>query len=246
MDAVIEIRGLTYTYSGEQEPVLRNVQLQVPRGARCLVVGRNGAGKSTLLQVLAGKHMVPVESARVLGRPAFHDTSLAAHVSFVGGPFPFKSDIAVAEIVSRTEGVDPVRRDTLYRVLGIDPAWRMYRVSDGQRRCVQLLLGLLQPVEVLLLDEVTTELDLIARMDLLEFLRQESTLRGVTILHATHILDRLEDWCTHVMLVEDGRVVRMQAIQEVPEYREAEARGVHGPLIQVVDAWLRGGGAPAR
>ena len=49
----------------------------------------------------------------------------------------------------------PARRKELYDVLEINPLWRMHQVSDGQRRRVQIMLGLLRPFKVLLLDEIT-------------------------------------------------------------------------------------------
>src|SRR5262249_43174973 len=176
----------------------------------------NGAGKTTLLHILAGKHMVPEDKVRVLGRSAFHDTSLAHDVVFLGGPFNFDVDVVVADILARTPRLDPARRDRLLTVLGVNPGWHMHRISDGQRRRVQILLGLLKPAKVLLLDEVTTDLDLIARAELLEFLREETTERGATILYATHILDAMEEWATHIAYLEAGELGPMSAPGHLP------------------------------
>lgn len=101
----------------------------------------------------------------------------------------------------------PERRDRLMKLLGIQPSWRMHKVSDGQRRRVQIFLGLLKPFKVLLLDEVTTDIDIVTRQDLLEYLRTEEV--GTTIVYATHIFDGLEDWYTHIMYLSEGRIGRM-------------------------------------
>ncbi|XP_024177090.2 ABC transporter I family member 19 [Rosa chinensis] len=71
------------------------------------------------------------------------------------------------------EGTDPVRREKLIELLDIDLKWRMHKVSDGQRRRVQICMGLLHPFKVLLLDEVTVDLDVVPRMDLLDFFKEE-------------------------------------------------------------------------
>jgi CCR4-NOT complex subunit CAF16 len=218
---------------------LDDLHFSLAPGERCLLLGRNGAGKSTLLHVIGGKHMVPDDKVLVLGRPAFHDTSLAAHVTFLGGPFPFDVDITVGEVLVRTPHVDRAREARLVEVLGVDRDWHMHRVSDGQRRRVQILLGLLNPCAVLLLDEVTTDLDLIARQDLLNFLRDDVETRGGTILYATHILDGLEEWATHVAMIHRGRMVRHQALSEVPELADLRSRGTTSPLLRFVEAWLR-------
>lgn len=228
---VVEVRALDFRYPGDDRPVLSDVNLAVPRGARCLLVGANGAGKTTLLFVLGGRYMVPADRVHVLGRPAFHDTALVGRVAFLGGAFPLDVDLSVRELLASRPDADPARRDRLMAILDVDPAWRMHRVSDGQRRRVQILLGLMRPAEVLLLDEVTTDLDVIARADLLAFLREESE-RGLTIVYATHIFDGLEPWATHLCHLDGGRVRLMAPLGEIPELRGAS-------LLRVVEGWLR-------
>lgn len=72
----VDVRNLTFAYPG-RPAVLRDLNMQLTDGARCLLIGANGAGKSTLLRILAGRHLTkPDEAVRVLGRSAFHDTRL--------------------------------------------------------------------------------------------------------------------------------------------------------------------------
>ncbi|MGZ3438669.1 MAG: ATP-binding cassette domain-containing protein [Polyangia bacterium] len=230
----VDVRSLDFAYP-DGPPVLRGLSLAVPRGARCLLVGANGSGKTTLLSAVAGRHMAADAQVRVLGRPAFSDTSLVHEVSFIGGQFPLDVDLRVEELLASRAGAEVARVDELVRVLDVDRKWRMCRVSDGQRRRVQLLLGLLQPCRVLLLDEVTTDLDVIARGDLLAFLKAQPT----TILYATHILEGLEDWATHLAYLTDGKIALMRAIDAIDEYRALKAQGVTTPLLRLVDGWLR-------
>lgn len=231
MTAPIVVRGLDFRYAPDQPLVLSDVLFTVEAGARCLLVGRNGAGKSTLLEILAGQHLVPADAVRVLGCPAFHDTSLSGRVSYIGGDFPFDADVPVSDILSAYTGIDPIRRARLIQILDVDPAWRMSRVSSGQRRRVQLVLGLLRPAEVLLLDEVTTDLDLIGRLDLLELLRSETEDRGATIVLATHVFDRLDRWATEIVHVARGRVARHEPVAAVAAAGQS--------VLSVVEAWLR-------
>jgi len=195
-----------------------------------LLLGANGVGKSTLLRLVAGRHMIAPETISVLGRPAFQDTSLAGEVAFLGGPFPFSADISVAEILSARQGIDPRRRARVMEVLEVDPAWRMHRVSDGQRRRVQILLDLERSLSVLLLDEVTADLDVLSRADLLRFLRSESEEREVTILYATHVLDGLADWATHLAFLSPGRLRFFDRIAAAPP-------GVS--LRELCERWMR-------
>ena len=237
---VVEVRGLDFAYRGAARPVLQGIDLTVDAGERCLLVGANGAGKTTLLRVLAGKHMVAPEVARVLGRPAFHDTGLAEHVELLGGEFPFEVDIRVGSLIDGVRNADPARRAALIELLDVDLDWHMHRISAGQRRRVQILLGLMRPVRLLLLDEVTTDLDLLARADLLDFLRRDSQDNRTAILYATHIFDALEDWSTHLAWMSGGRLRRLAPLHDLEELAALRAAGVPAPLYALVAGWLRG------
>jgi CCR4-NOT complex subunit CAF16 len=103
-------------------------------------------------------------------------------VAFAGYGCPLQADIAVHSLMKKLQSDYPERRDELIDLLGIDVNWRMHMVSDGQRRRVQIFLGLLRPFKILLLDEVTVSLDVVVRQDLLRWLRRESETRGSTIL----------------------------------------------------------------
>jgi CCR4-NOT complex subunit CAF16 len=229
----IAVRELTFRYPGAPAPLFERLSLAVPVGARCLLLGANGVGKSTLLRIVAGRHMVERDAVRVLGRPAFHDTTLAAEVAFLGGAFPFSADIGVAEILARRLGVDPTHRARLLDILGVDPAWRMHQVSDGQRRRVQLLLDLERAPSVILLDEVTAELDVLARAELLAFLRAECEERGVTVVYASHVLEGLAAWGTHLLFLSPGRLRCAAPLAAVDELVRA------GSLHELCVRWMR-------
>ena len=137
-------------------------------------------------------------------------------------------------------GVDPTRRAELISLLGVDVNWSMSRVSDGQRRRVQICLGLLKPFQVLLCDEVTVDLDVCARVDLLAFLRRETEQRGATVVFATHIFDGLTGWPSHVAYVERGLLKRWGSAAEVPEMcAEGDADDGKSRLLSTMEKWLR-------
>lgn len=118
-----------------------------------------------------------------------------------------RTDIDVPTLLASVGGnYYSERRDELVEILDIDLAWRMHAVSDGERRRVQLAMGLLRPWTVLLLDEITVDLDLLSRSNFLAFLKRESEIRMCTIVYATHILDNLAQWPTHLVHMHIGKV----------------------------------------
>ena len=240
IEHAIEIAQLGFSYA-DGTRVFRDLSLSIPAGARCLLLGANGVGKSTLLRIVAGRHLLAADPVRVFGRSAFHDTSLAAEVAFIGGPFPFSVDISVAEILERRPGIDPRRRAMVIDMLDVDPGWRMHRVSDGQRRRVQLLLDLERSLRLILLDEVTAELDVLARADLLRFLTAESERDGVTVVYASHVLEGLQSFGTHLGFLSPGRLRCLAPLADVPELAALARESAFGSLaaasaVRAVDA----------
>jgi CCR4-NOT complex subunit CAF16 len=84
----------------------------------------------------------------------------------------------------------------------------MHQISDGQRRRVQTVMALLDPFRLLLIDEVTVDLDIIVRQNLIKFLKEESDneLNKATIIYATHIFDGLGDFPTHLIHINRGKI----------------------------------------
>ncbi|KAK9692135.1 hypothetical protein RND81_09G242700 [Saponaria officinalis] len=248
----IEINGLKFTYPGidghpppGSTPLIQGFSATLFPGDRCLLVGANGAGKTTILKILGGKHMVEPHMVRVLGRSAFHDTGLTSSgdlsylggewkrdVAFAGFEVSIQMNISAEKMIFGVEGVDPDRRTELIKVLDIDLSWRMHKVSDGQRRRVQICMGLLKPFKVLLLDEITVDLDVLARADLLSFLKKECEERHATIIYATHIFDGLEIWPTHIVYVARGRLQLCMPMDKVKELSKMS-------LMRTVESWLR-------
>jgi CCR4-NOT complex subunit CAF16 len=82
-------------------------------------------------------------------------------------------------------------------------------------------------------------LDLLARQDLLAFLRQECETERTAILYATHILGSLDDWATHLAYMAGGRVILMEPLDDIPELSRLRESGASAPLLRLVDGWLR-------
>lgn len=191
----------------------------------------------------------------VLGKHAFYDTSLnesRAHlagdwgrrtVAFTGHGCALQADIGVAEMMKDLQATYKERRDMLADLLGVDLTWRMHQLSDGQRRRVQIMLQLLRPAEVVLLDEITTDLDLITRQDFLTFMRKESEEKGLTIIYATHIFDGLDEWATHIGYIADQHMVKFGSATKTecdfPELTKHREGGIVAPLLRTIELWLR-------
>lgn len=206
----IDVASLNFQYTAPNSPpgplILEDVNLVLPRGSICVLVGANGAGKSTLLQILAGKKLTRAK-AQVLGQDVFFNTPLG--VTYLGTEWAtnpvVRCDIVVSHFLDSIGGYrHKERRDRLLDILDVDLDWHMNAVSDGERRRVQIVSGLMAPWDVLLLDEVTVDLDVLIRSRLLSFLQEECSTRAATILYATHIFDGLDHFPTHLLHLREG------------------------------------------
>ena len=207
-----------------------------------ICVTANGAGKTTILRLLSGKRMAPGGSVSVAGLDPFKDglegvTYLG--VEWVLNPI-VRTDIDVPTLLSSVGGdFYTARRDELVDVLDIDLTWHMHAVSDGERRRVQLAMGLLRPWTVLLLDEITVDLDLLSRSNFLDFLKRETETRPCTIVYATHILDNLAQWPTHLVHMSMGKLKRVGTMKNFAAEVASNDTGGSSELSVLVLKWLK-------
>lgn len=154
-----------------------------------------------------------------------------------------RGDVAVNRLL-KTAGAEhyPERTMQLLDIMDANPEWHMNATSDGERRRVQIVMGLMKPFKALLLDEVTVDLDVVVRQDLLAFLKKESEERGATIVYATHIFDGLGTWPTHIAHMTGGRIKEVRSLDSIADLAEFAAQpnaSGMSPLMRVVEKWLR-------
>ncbi|KAI9826817.1 MAG: CCR4-NOT regulatory complex component [Thelocarpon impressellum] len=234
----IGVNNLNYAFQDGTNG-LKDVILDLPPASRTLLIGANGAGKTTLLRLLSGKRLAPTGTVSIAGVDPFSQG--LEGVTYLGLEWVLnpvvRTDIDVPTLLSSVGGdVYKERRDELVQILDIDLAWRMHAVSDGERRRVQLAMGLLRPWRILLLDEITVDLDLLSRSNFLDFLKRETEKRACTIVYATHILDNLADWPTHLVHMSMGRVKEWGAMEKF-NVQEIGRTG-NSQLGQLVLGWL--------
>lgn len=189
---------------------------------------------------MAGKRLAPDSAISIGGVDPFKDG--LEGVTYLGMEWVLnphvRTDIGVLDLLSSVGGdAYPARRDELVEILDIDLRWRMHTVSDGERRRVQLAMGLLRPWNLLLLDEITVDLDLLSRSRFLEFLKRETEIRPCTIVYATHILDNLTNWPTHLVHMHLGTVKQWGNIEQFNLNRSVHSG--NSDLSELVLEWLK-------
>jgi ATP-binding cassette subfamily F protein uup len=198
---VIKAHQISFSYE-EDDPILHDVTLDLGPGERVGIVGPNGAGKSTLIDLLA--HRLTPAKGTVKRGP----TVVASYLEQSGGGFDLEA--TVQELVAGPRGVPGSPADVAlmkrFWFTGALPMTKAKELSGGERRRLQLLLGISLRPNVLFLDEPTNDLDLETIRLVEEFLSQWSgTL--VVVSHDRTFLSRTTDRLIEVR--SDGTIVEV-------------------------------------
>ena len=212
----IVVENISFQYP-ESTAGISNVSITVNSGDRVLLLGQNGSGKSTLLSLIAGKRKFSNGTIHVKGRDAFDDTRLNHVVSLIGPPWPPEAYFANTVDGVTTPNPDTAHRNLVAKELHLPLKAPIDKMSSGEKRRVQILFGLMHPADVLLLDECSTDIDVVERATVLGRCRRECEEKGRCCVYATHILDGVGEWATHVALMEHGRLTRFMKMSELTE-----------------------------
>jgi ABC-2 type transport system ATP-binding protein len=209
-DAVV-VTGLRKSYGSVR--AVRDVSFTVRPGEIVALLGPNGAGKSTTLEILEGFRQRDGGQAEVLGLDPGDKAAgrqLRERIGVVLQDIAVEPYLTVAETVARDAGYYPGPRDAgeVIELVGLAGQRRrtVRLLSGGQKRRLDLALGLIGNPELLFLDEPTTGFDPAARRDAWQLVRDLRTA-GTTILLTTHDMGEAQALADRVVLVSDGLVV---------------------------------------
>ncbi|GAB2619336.1 ABC transporter [Paractinoplanes abujensis] len=205
----IEVRGLRKAYKGHE--VVRGVDLDVARGEVFALLGPNGAGKTTTTEILEGHRRRDDGEVRVLGAdPGTAGADWRARIGIVLQDTDDAADLTVTEMVKHLAGFYPEPRPVaeVIGLVGLQEKRnsRIRTLSGGQRRRLDVALGIVGRPELLFLDEPTTGFDPEARHLFWDLIR-ELAAEGTTILLTTHYLEEAEALADRLAVLSAGRIV---------------------------------------
>ncbi|WP_089875183.1 MULTISPECIES: ABC transporter ATP-binding protein [unclassified Leifsonia] len=234
-DSAVTVRELRKSYGSFD--AVRGIDFDIHAGETFALLGPNGAGKSTTIEILEGYRDRSSGDVSVLGvDPAKGGTKWKARLGIVLQTGAEATNVTVREQLTHFARFYPTPRDVdeVMAAVGLsDKAKaRVRSLSGGQRRRLDVALGVIGRPELLFLDEPTTGFDPEARHQFWELIRSLKR-EGTTILLTTHYLDEAAQLSDRAAVIAEGRLVDMGAIHQlggaaarVPIVRWRDADGI--------------------
>jgi ABC-2 type transport system ATP-binding protein len=215
--AAISIRGLRKNY-GDLVAV-DGVDLEIEHGEVFSLLGPNGAGKTTLVEVLEGYRGRSSGDVRVLGVDPAHPTrDWRARLGIVLQATGQFESLSVEETVIHFAGFYPAPMDVdhVIALVGLEGKRkdRWNNLSGGQKRRLDLALGLVGDPDLIFLDEPTTGFDPGARRQAWDVVRELTSL-GKTVVLTTHYLDEAEALADRVGVIVGGKIIEISTPREL-------------------------------
>jgi ABC-2 type transport system ATP-binding protein len=235
-DSVVELVGVRKVYRQRQRSerladvltnlfrptvreveALRGIDLRIDRGEVVAYAGPNGAGKSTTVKLLSSLLTPDAGTVRVLGMDPVRER--ARYVGRIGVVFGQRSELwwdhPVGASFDWKRVVWDIPRERYERMLGftrdllgLDEFWRSLarELSLGQRMRADLAMALLHEPEILFLDEPTLGLDVLAKRNILEFVKQLNRERRLTVMVTSHDMSDLEQLAGRIVMIHRGSI----------------------------------------
>jgi ABC-2 type transport system ATP-binding protein len=217
MAALIQAKGLTKKYGAHV--ALDRANFNIEAGRIVGLIGPNGAGKTTALRAILG--LTDYEGQlTVLGREPFRDrTALMNECCFIADVAVLPSWLRVDHAIDFVAGVHPrFRRDRAMAFLAktqVTGRRRMRELSKGMKTQVHLALTMAIDAKLLVLDEPTLGLDILARRSFYDALVNDYMDESRTILITTHQVEEVENLLTDIIFIDRGRIVVDTSLEDV-------------------------------
>lgn len=238
-DVIIKTDGLGFVYSDDSDnkksdgviPALRNVSLDIERGAYIAVLGHNGSGKSTLAKLL-NMILIPtvgnvyIDGSDITREDLTEDEIFDVHRK-VGMVFQNPDNQLVATVVEEDVAFGPenlglpreeirVRVDEALELVGMTEfsANAPHKLSGGQKQRVAIAGIIAMKPDVIIFDESTAMLDPIGRSDVLEIMEKLNRESGITVLNITHYMEEAAR-ADRVIVINDGEIILDGAPKEI-------------------------------
>ena len=217
MNAVIETKKLTKSY-GKARGII-DVDLTVGEGEIVGFIGPNGAGKSTTIRTLLSLIYKTSGEARIFGLDCRKDrVKILQDVGYLPSEVFYYENMRAADLLKYSASFYKkdctARMKTLAEALELDLSKKIEDMSLGNKKKVGIVQGLMHSPKLIILDEPTSGLDPLMQRTFFNLIKEENE-RGAAVLFSSHILSEVQNLCSRVVIIKEGRIISTQKISEL-------------------------------
>lgn len=217
MNSIVKVRNLHKTY--DDRKILNGASFEIHSGTFTTLLGANGAGKSTLLRLVAGAEF-PDEGEVFFKDQAVQNWNLPhkSDLFYINENIQLETSLTMEEFVSKFKLFFPKWHEAFFRQMiqdrRLDLSRHYHQYSRGQKMQLNLIIALAAGPEILLLDEITSVMDVYSRRYFLGHLHRFCQ-GGRTVVMTTNIISELQYYTTDLLLLQDGRLKIQGKLEDV-------------------------------
>lgn len=205
-------------------PILKDVNFSIGKGEICGFVGRNGAGKTTLMKIITsmlfpdeGEIIICGKNLKTEREEALENIGAVVETPEMYGYLTGRQNLNYMASMLKDVTKDDIEEAIRYSNLGDKIDEKLKKYSLGMKQRLGLAQALIGDISLLILDEPTNGLDPLGVVELENTINTLVKEKGVSVFISSHILSEIENICTKVVFIDNGKIVNIQKMDEEPQ-----------------------------
>ncbi|APF28890.1 ABC transporter family protein [Clostridium sporogenes] len=205
-------------------PILKDVNFSIGEGEICGFVGRNGAGKTTLMKIITsmlfpdeGEIIICGKNLKTEREEALENIGAVIETPEMYGYLTGRQNLNYMASMLKDVTEDDIEGAIRYSNLGDKIDEKVKKYSLGMKQRLGLAQALIGDISLLILDEPTNGLDPLGVVELENTINTLVKEKGVSVFISSHILSEIENICTKVVFIDNGKIINIQKMDEEPQ-----------------------------
>lgn len=199
--------------------VIDDIDLKLEDGKTYALLGRNGSGKTTLMNLMCTKYLPDSGEIKLMDEVAYENDRVLSDICFMKDFVPAFEDMKVSAIFKYAEKFyarwNKKLEEKLTRQFGLEVKKVYGFLSKGQQTAVGLIVGLCSNTRILLLDEIYSGLDAVARKELYTIIMEEQERYTRTMVLSSHLIEEMTNLFSDVIILHDGKIILNDSLDTV-------------------------------
>ncbi len=240
LEGMIHINSLTKCY--HDKPALKQLSMEIGKGVIFGLLGPNGAGKTTLISILNGLSSFQEGEIKIFGLPLGNNLKqIRKRCTLIPQSLALYAHLTVIENLHFFAGIQnivgAVLQNNLEYAISVNHLdtfleQKAGTLSGGQKRRLNIAIGLLNDPEILYFDEPTIGIDPESRIDILETIRNFKE-DDKTVIYTSHYMDEIEKICDEAAIINHGEIIRQGSLQALLQENNDPAMNLESLFIHL-------------